>query len=138
MSKDKVKGKAKGKPKLKVVESNHTRTQDQQVFSLFNQYRCYITIDSYLITFRDQDLLTIYRRGLQAISQDPGFLLLTVEIFLAELQGKRTSIRDRWALLAPDYRAKAQELDLKCRATHGRVLEFWFEKSGVKAKLEDL
>jgi hypothetical protein len=98
-------------------------TEDQpkplQVFQLFQEYRVYLTPDFWLITYRDADLVKVFRNT----QHKQGFLLLTVEVLFELLRGKRTALREKWALWEQGYEEDSQRLGLECRAADRRVIE---------------
>lgn len=110
------------------ADNNTMRNSAFQAFSLADGYRCYITPEFWLITYRDQDLIKIMRNT----EARPGFVLLIVEFIFMALWGKRTELRERWALYESQYAADAHELDMGCKAARNRVMEFNFVKTGSK------
>lgn len=101
-----------------------------QAFQLFRDYRAYITPEYFLITYQDQDLVRVFRNT----SHRPGFLLLIMDIMFESLRGRRTALRERWALWNQDYDADAERLGLECRLADRQVLEFDFENRRPKPK----
>lgn len=112
------------------TKAETTGSMPLQVFKLFRDYRCYITPEYYLITYQDADLVRVFRIP----GHRPGFLLLIVDILFENLRGRRTALRERWALWNQDYDRDAEKLGLQCRAAERQVLEFDFENQKPKPK----
>lgn len=101
----------------------------EQSFGHYGGYRCYITPDAYVVTYHDEDLVRVNRLCLK---HRPGFLLLIVKVLFLELIGRRTSIRDKWAIDAAAHEAEAHELDMAVRAARPAVVEFTVEAMKTK------
>lgn len=101
-----------------------TKTDALQVFHTFGPYRVYLTPDAWVITYQDVDFIRVQRIGEHA----PGFILLVVEIITLLLVGRRTDLRDRWAMWHKDYAADADRVALELRGHHATVMEFGFAK----------
>lgn len=113
---------------------NSIRNEAQQEFRMFGGYRVYLTREAWVITYQDFDLIRVMRNT----EHQPGFLLLLVEIIFMLLIGKRTDVRERWALYQNQYQGDAKICDLTMRATRNGVAEFVFNKTASKLIVKEL
>lgn len=112
---------------------NPIRNEAMQEFRMFSGYRVYLTREAWIITYKDFDLIRVMRN----VEHHPGFLLLVVEVIFMLLIGKRTDIRERWALYPDQYQEDAKICDLQMRATRNGVAEFVFNKTQTKLLVKD-
>lgn len=110
-----------------------TRVRTMQEFELDHSYRLYLTMDQWILTKNDHDLVRLQRRG---EGWDDGFALLLLEIMYLNLQGTRTELRDRWALYSGQYKEDAKILDLQMKATADRVVQVVFTPTRRAVKKE--
>lgn len=108
-----------------MTEDTQPTAQALNSFKLFQEYRVYLTQDFWLITYRDADLVKIFRNT----QHKQGFLLLMAEVFFELLRGRRTAVREKWALWSDGYEADAELLGLECRAADRRVIEVDWKKA---------
>lgn len=92
-----------------------------QTFGMARGYRIYFTAEAWVITYNDVDFVRINRIA----DHKPGFIYICAELIFMLLWGKRTELRDRYAI---DKRAEdeAHELDMRLKASHESVLEIRF------------
>lgn len=112
---------------------NSIRNEAMQEFRMFGGYRVYLTREAWIITYQDIDLIRVMRNA----EHQPGFLLLLVELVFMLLIGKRTDLRERWALYEGQYQGDAQICDLTMRATRNGVAEFVFSKTQTKLLVKE-
>jgi hypothetical protein len=112
---------------------NSIRNEAMQEFRMFAGYRVYLTREAWIITYQDIDLVRVMR----GTEHQPGFLLLLVELVFMLLIGKRSDLRERWALYHDQYQQDAKMCDLSMRATRNGVAEFVFSKTASKLLVKE-
>lgn len=92
-----------------------------QSFGMYAGYRVYVTAEAYVVTYKDAEFLRVYRTH---HDHESGFVLLFVKLVFFLLTGKRTELRDKWAVSAMAHTQDEHDLNVALLATHGSVLEF--------------
>lgn len=106
-----------------MTEQKNTVRLPVQASKTYGGYRCYITREAWVITYQDADLIRVFRDT----AHRPGFVLLLVKLIMLMLVGRRTELRDKWAIDQGMHEAEAHEMDMAARAARPEVLEFTVE-----------
>lgn len=105
-------------------EKNEMHGRGLSQLAHFNHYRCYLTPEYWLITYKDADFIRLMRRT----EHKAGFALILLELIWDLCRGKRTALRERWAVHSELAQSDAKKLLLQQRAADRQVIEFWFER----------
>lgn len=99
-----------------------TGTLPEQSHKMFGGYRIYFTAEAWVITYQDHDFIRINRIP----QHTEGFIYTCAELIFMAVWGKRTAIRERFAVFGEQIEVDAHELDMKLKANHQPVMEIRF------------